>query len=229
MIAKTRPAVVLIADNLDAPRSLIIHIPVTRQNRGSELEVRSATCRFLTPNGIRVAKDEDEAAKWFLKSAEQGQVDAQTQLGLIKLIFKQEYADADKWLQKAAEKDDAEAEYMLGLMRLYGWGMEKDYVEAAKWIQRSAEHGSTEAQINIGVMYHRGQGVEKDYTEAYAWWNLAARNSTARSIFDCTSAQIRPYCDGQRLFHHGRWLFDFKLSCGQGCDENSSSHERQNG
>ena len=39
MVAKTRPAVVLIADNLDAPRSLIIHIPVTRQNRGSELEV----------------------------------------------------------------------------------------------------------------------------------------------------------------------------------------------
>ena len=39
MAAKTRPAVVLIADQLDAPRSLIIHIPITRQNRGSELEV----------------------------------------------------------------------------------------------------------------------------------------------------------------------------------------------
>lgn len=39
MAAKTRPAVVLIADNLNAPRTLIIHIPITRQNRGSELEV----------------------------------------------------------------------------------------------------------------------------------------------------------------------------------------------
>jgi len=29
MAAKTRPAVVLIADHLDAPRSLIIHIPIT--------------------------------------------------------------------------------------------------------------------------------------------------------------------------------------------------------
>jgi hypothetical protein len=26
------------------------------------------------------------------------------------------------------------------------------------------------------------------------------------------------------LFHHGRWLFDFKLSCGQGCDEGSFAH-----
>ena len=39
MAAKTRPGVVLIADNLNAPRSLIIHIPVTKQNRGSDLEV----------------------------------------------------------------------------------------------------------------------------------------------------------------------------------------------
>ena len=39
MTAKTGPTVVLIADNLNAPRSLIIHVPITRQNRGSELEV----------------------------------------------------------------------------------------------------------------------------------------------------------------------------------------------
>ena len=39
MAAKTRPTVVLIADNLNAPRSLIIHLPITKQGRGSELEV----------------------------------------------------------------------------------------------------------------------------------------------------------------------------------------------
>ena len=38
MVAKTRPTVVLIVDNINAPRSLIIHVPITRQNRGSELE-----------------------------------------------------------------------------------------------------------------------------------------------------------------------------------------------
>jgi mRNA interferase MazF len=47
MAAKTRPAVVLIADNLNAPRSLIIHIPITRQNRGSELEVPLGHLSFL--------------------------------------------------------------------------------------------------------------------------------------------------------------------------------------
>jgi mRNA-degrading endonuclease toxin of MazEF toxin-antitoxin module len=49
LTAKTRPAVVLIADQLDAPRSLIIHIPITRQNRGSELEVPPGHLPFLDP------------------------------------------------------------------------------------------------------------------------------------------------------------------------------------
>src|ERR1022692_1790596 len=52
MAAKTRPAVVLIADNLDAPRSLIIHIPITRQDRGSELEVPLGHLPFLETESV---------------------------------------------------------------------------------------------------------------------------------------------------------------------------------
>ena len=52
MAAKTRPTVVLIADNLDAVRSLIIHIPITRKNRGSELEVPLGHLPFLDPESV---------------------------------------------------------------------------------------------------------------------------------------------------------------------------------
>ena len=52
MAAKTRPAIVLIADNLDAPRSLLIYIPITKQNRGSELEVPLGHLRFLDPESV---------------------------------------------------------------------------------------------------------------------------------------------------------------------------------
>ena len=48
MTAKTRPAVVLNADNLDAPRTLIIHIP----SRGSELEVPLGHLPFLDPESV---------------------------------------------------------------------------------------------------------------------------------------------------------------------------------
>ena len=56
MAAKTRPAIVLIADNLNAPRSLIIHIPITKQNRGSELEVPLGHLRFLDPESVANVK-----------------------------------------------------------------------------------------------------------------------------------------------------------------------------
>jgi len=52
MTAKTRPTVILIANNLNAPRSLIIHIPITRQNRGSELEVPLGHLPFLEPESV---------------------------------------------------------------------------------------------------------------------------------------------------------------------------------
>jgi mRNA interferase MazF len=52
MAAKTRPAVVLIADNLDASRSLIIHIPITRENRGSSLEGAARSLALSRP-GLR--------------------------------------------------------------------------------------------------------------------------------------------------------------------------------
>ena len=52
MAAKTRPAIVLIADNLNAPRTLIIHISITRQNRGSELEIPLGHLPFLDPESI---------------------------------------------------------------------------------------------------------------------------------------------------------------------------------
>jgi mRNA interferase MazF len=52
MAAKTRPAVVLLAENLKAPRSLIIHIPITRQYRGSELEVPLGHLPFLDPESV---------------------------------------------------------------------------------------------------------------------------------------------------------------------------------
>jgi mRNA interferase MazF len=52
MAAKTRPVVVLMADDLNAPRSLIIHVPITRQNRGSELEVPLGHLPFLETESV---------------------------------------------------------------------------------------------------------------------------------------------------------------------------------
>jgi mRNA interferase MazF len=52
MAAKTRPVVVLMSDEVNAPRTLIIHVPITRQSRGSELEIPLGHLRFLDPDSV---------------------------------------------------------------------------------------------------------------------------------------------------------------------------------
>ena len=52
MAGKTRPVVVLLADDLDAPRTLIIHVPVTRQSRGSALEIPLGHLGFLDIDSV---------------------------------------------------------------------------------------------------------------------------------------------------------------------------------
>jgi len=52
LAAKTRPAVVLIADDIEVPRSLIIHIPITTLSRGSAVEVPLGHLPFLDPASV---------------------------------------------------------------------------------------------------------------------------------------------------------------------------------
>jgi mRNA interferase MazF len=52
MVGKTRPVIVLSSDKVDAPRSLIIHIPVTSQSRGSVLEVGLGHLSFLSGDSV---------------------------------------------------------------------------------------------------------------------------------------------------------------------------------
>jgi mRNA interferase MazF len=44
---KTRPVVVLLADDLNAPRTLVIHVPITKQSRASDLEIPLGHLSFL--------------------------------------------------------------------------------------------------------------------------------------------------------------------------------------
>src|SRR4051794_26440977 len=52
LAAKTRPAVILLPDTLTVSRALIIHVPITRQNRGSNLEVPLGHLSFLEPDSV---------------------------------------------------------------------------------------------------------------------------------------------------------------------------------
>ena len=53
LAAKTRPVVILSRDDPQAPRALVIYVPLTTQNRGSRYEIELGRVRFL--NEVSVA------------------------------------------------------------------------------------------------------------------------------------------------------------------------------
>lgn len=72
---------------------------------------------FNYANGLGVQQDDDEAVKWFRKSAEQEIAEAQYNLGVMYDHGRgvvQSYREAVRWYRKSAEQGFASAQYNLG-------------------------------------------------------------------------------------------------------------------
>ena len=77
---------------------------------------RNSTSGFRYATGQGVPQDRAEAARWYRKAAEQGDADAQFNLGLMYHNGQgvpQDHAEAARWSRKAAEQRDAEAQNIL--------------------------------------------------------------------------------------------------------------------
>ena len=133
--------------------------------------------------GKHYADDEDfkTAVKWFQKAADQGNADAQINLGFCYQEGQgvpQNYDKAVKWYQKAADQGNAGAQNNLGFCYQEGQGVPQDYDEAVKWYLKAADQGFAFAQNNLGFCYQEGQGVPKNYNEAVKWYLKATEGYT---------------------------------------------------
>ena len=115
-------------------------------------------------------------------AAEQGETDAQNNLGMMYAKghgVAQDYQEAVKWYRLAAEQGYASCPKQHWDDVCYiGEGVAQDYQEAVKWYRLAAEQGSTYAQGNLGSMYYDGKGVPQDYVQAHKWTNLAVSRIT---------------------------------------------------
>ena len=122
-----------------------------------------------------------------MKTAEQGNLEAQFNLGLMYSNgdgVRKDEAEAFKWYMRAAEKGDIKSQHNLGYMYNNGKGVEEDKKEAFKWYMKAAEQGNNQAQYNLGCMYYNGNGVEVNYSKAFEWYKKAAEqgDEDAKSI-----------------------------------------------
>src|ERR1700739_1367119 len=107
--------------------------------------------------------DEQEALKWFRKAAEQGNPDAEAELGVRYQDgegIEQNYVQAAYWFRKAAEH----------VPNLGGAGQGRN---------------------NLGNLYEEGEGVPKDYVQAYMWLFLVGSDHSIEYLKrEMTPSQI---------------------------------------
>lgn len=93
--------------------------------------------------GQGVPKDFQQAIVWYRKAAEQRDLEAQYQLGLIysEVVEPQDYKQAMVWFSKAAEQGHVEAQHQVGLIYWHGRGVPRNNQRAIEWFRKAAEQG----------------------------------------------------------------------------------------
>jgi len=133
-------------------------------------------------NAFGVPQDNTQAVLWLRKAAEQGNITAQVELGVV-FDNIQDYAQAFTWYSKAAEQGNARAQFNLGLCYMNGESVPKDTERALDLFRKAADQGDAIAQGELGVMYQDGVGVQQDYVQAANYFRKSADQGIANSQY----------------------------------------------
>ena len=115
--------------------------------------------------GQGVPPNPDKAAKWYLKSAENGDDSCQFNLGLIYLKGEgvpKSMTEAAKWWGKAAEKGNVTAQINLGVMYEKGDGVSEDKAQAVHYYNLACKGGNADGCFNAGVLTYNGDGIARN-------------------------------------------------------------------
>lgn len=131
------------------------------------------------------AAGEDAEFRELKTRAEQGDIDAQYELGVRYLEPEREDEEASTgWFRIAAGRGDSAAQHNLGLAYEYGTGVDKNPREAAKWFRMAAGQQLPEAQNSLALCYQAGRGVKQDFGEAEQWFLKAAEQEFAPAAYN---------------------------------------------
>lgn len=128
------------------------------------------------PQG-EVPKDTSSLEKQYITAADEGQVWAQTRLGVLYARTENDplrWEKAVRLLQLAAGQGDGEAQYELAVMAATGRGMPASDVEAFTYMNQAAARGVADAQYQLASMHAGGRGTLADKQAAAEWGRRAA-------------------------------------------------------
>ncbi|MDD2794977.1 tetratricopeptide repeat protein [Acidocella sp.] len=117
---------------------------------------------YLTGEGVR--RNAVEAARWFLRAAEKGDMAACRNLAGLYMFGMREDAAALTGALLFTQAAAAEAE-----------DQEPDFSTALRWALPAAEAGDTDAQLMAGFIYSNPKWPQRDDAKALPWFEKAAQ------------------------------------------------------
>lgn len=159
----------------------------------------------------QIRAEEEAAASEVRKSAEDGNVSAQNELGRLYSEGKgvpQDYRQAKQWFEKAAKQGFAAAQVNLGTLYLHGDGAPQSAQMALFWFSQAAEQDNAAGLGKLGLMHEKGRGVLQDFIQAHKWYNLSAARGeeSAAEAREALAKQMTPaqIAEAQRLAREWR-------------------------
>lgn len=104
--------------------------------------------------------DESVVLEWYLPAAEEGDMEAQYNLGFMYETgwgVGIDEAKAANWYKEAAELQHDMAQLRLGMMYVVGAGVAKDTDAGIEWLRQSAENGNRVAEVLVQEVFDSGE------------------------------------------------------------------------
>lgn len=143
----------------------------------AEAAVAALIDHGATPQGL--TGDDQSALTWMTKAANQGDAEAQYQLGMY--YESGRYADRDiaqavSWYGKAADQGNIRATLALADLYMDGDQVQRDTDRALDLYHRAADADSEQAEVALGNAYYDGKVVPKDYGKAAKYYEMATHH-----------------------------------------------------
>lgn len=130
-------------------------------------------------------KKASEAARWFKKGAENGDMTCTFYYGKMLVEgmgVKADKKDGANYLLKAADAGFPQAMYYVGNCYMNGDGLTKNAEQAVKWYKLASGKGVHSAEWALAQCYREGVGTDINYDQALYWYAEAASKGHTRAF-----------------------------------------------
>jgi hypothetical protein len=128
--------------------------------------------------GRGVPMDPAQAAYWYRKAADQGDPEAQDELGYFYLAgigVPRDESSAIKWFTRAAGSGSQRAKLNLAVIYMKGIGVHRNISLGLDTLNDLAKKGYAVAESYLGIAYYCGYGVQMNHAVAEKWFVKGAK------------------------------------------------------